>query len=61
MVEPWDEGPSALRETVHVIKHVVVAAVVTTVTAVGAATPANAAPKHHGATGSVSELAIDWE
>ena len=42
------------------IKRVVVAAFVTTVTAVGVAAPADAAPKHLGA-GSISTQAIDWD
>jgi hypothetical protein len=42
------------------IKRVVVAAFITAVT-VGVAAPADAAPRHHGAAGSVSTQAIDWD
>ena len=43
------------------IKRIVVATFVTAVTAVGVAAPADAAPRHHGDSGSVSILRIDWE
>ena len=44
------------------IKRLVAAAFVTAVTAVGVSGPADAAPKHHhGDSGSVSVLRIDWE